>query len=248
MAIHTQYHVVLQGTKTSRPATPTNDLLYISTDTVEWSYYDTVGAAWSAWFSPFTAPLGIASGGTGQTAKTAAFDALSPTTTKGDVIASNGTNNVRKAAGQDYQTIVADSSASDGLSWLQRRHQMALFTSSSATNFTTGAAYAAVFGAAGSSPTQTKVDFQGWRQARIRVNAAISVLTVDAYIKIVDVTNSKDVTNAAYINSTTFDIWDSTWLTLDAATIAGDAKIEAQAIQGTGADVLRIDNIYLELK
>jgi len=41
--------------------------------------------------------VGIAKGGTGQTTKTAAFDALSPTTTLGDLIYSDGTNNVRLA-------------------------------------------------------------------------------------------------------------------------------------------------------
>ena len=39
----------------------------------------------------------IASGGTGQTTKTAAFDALSPATTLGDLIYSDGTDNVRLA-------------------------------------------------------------------------------------------------------------------------------------------------------
>ena len=33
-----------------------------------------------------TSPVGIADGGTGQTAKTAAFDALSPITTAGDLV------------------------------------------------------------------------------------------------------------------------------------------------------------------
>lgn len=39
--------------------------------------------------------IAIAHGGTGQTAKTAAYDALSPTTTLGDIEYNNGTNNVR---------------------------------------------------------------------------------------------------------------------------------------------------------
>lgn len=41
--------------------------------------------------------IGITKGGTGQTTKTAGFDALSPTTTLGDLIYSDGTNNVRLA-------------------------------------------------------------------------------------------------------------------------------------------------------
>lgn len=41
----------------------------------------------------------IADGGTGQSTATAAFDALAPTTTQGDIIYHNGTDNVRLAAG-----------------------------------------------------------------------------------------------------------------------------------------------------
>lgn len=43
--------------------------------------------------------VAIVNGGTGQTGKTAAFDALSPTTTAGDLITSNGTDNIRLALG-----------------------------------------------------------------------------------------------------------------------------------------------------
>ncbi len=43
--------------------------------------------------------VSIAKGGTGQTTKTAAFDALSPSTTLGDLILYNGTNNVRLPIG-----------------------------------------------------------------------------------------------------------------------------------------------------
>lgn len=46
-----------------------------------------------------SAAVGIAKGGTGQTTATAAFDALAPTTTQGDIIYHNGTDNVRLAAG-----------------------------------------------------------------------------------------------------------------------------------------------------
>jgi hypothetical protein len=61
--------------------------------------------------------LGIASGGTGQTTQTAAFDALSPTTTKGDVIVNDGTDNIRVAVGSDNQVLVADSTQASGVKW-----------------------------------------------------------------------------------------------------------------------------------
>lgn len=49
--------------------------------------------------------LGLSNGGTGATSATAAFDALSPTTTAGDLIYSDGTNNVRLAKGTDGQVL-----------------------------------------------------------------------------------------------------------------------------------------------
>ena len=63
------------------------------------------------------AAVTIGQGGTGQTGKTAAFDALSPTTTKGDLIANNGTNNVRVPVGTNGYVLTADSAQSSGLSW-----------------------------------------------------------------------------------------------------------------------------------
>lgn len=62
-------------------------------------------------------PVAIANGGTGQATKTPAFDALSPTTTKGDLIAYDGTDNVRRAVGTDGQVLTADSAQATGLNW-----------------------------------------------------------------------------------------------------------------------------------
>lgn len=61
--------------------------------------------------------LALANGGTGQTSKTAAFDALSPTTTKGDLIVYNGTDNIRVAAGTNDQVLIADSTQASGVKW-----------------------------------------------------------------------------------------------------------------------------------
>lgn len=60
-----------------------------------------------------TGALPIANGGTGQTNQTAAFDALSPTTSTGDLIYNNGANNVRLAVGSAAQvlTVVAGNPA-----------------------------------------------------------------------------------------------------------------------------------------
>lgn len=59
----------------------------------------------------------ISKGGTGQTTQTTAFDALSPLTTKGDLIVYDGTHNVREMVGSDGQVLTADSTQSTGIKW-----------------------------------------------------------------------------------------------------------------------------------
>lgn len=61
--------------------------------------------------------LGISKGGTGQTTKAPAFDALSPMTTKGDLIGFS-TLGVRLPVGSDTQVLSADSTAATGLKWV----------------------------------------------------------------------------------------------------------------------------------
>lgn len=58
-----------------------------------------------------TGTLAVANGGTGQTSATAAFDALAPTTTQGDLIYHNGTDNVRLAKGTASQVLTMNAGA-----------------------------------------------------------------------------------------------------------------------------------------
>ena len=67
--------------------------------------------------SNVTGTVAITNGGTGQTTKVAAFDALSPSTTKGDLIGFDGADNVRLAVGTNNQVLTADSTATTGLKW-----------------------------------------------------------------------------------------------------------------------------------
>lgn len=64
-----------------------------------------------------TGTLPIANGGTGQTTQTAAFDALAPTTTKGDLIVNDGTDNIRLAVGTNAYVLTADSTTASGVKW-----------------------------------------------------------------------------------------------------------------------------------
>lgn len=50
---------------------------------------------------------------------TTSFDNISPTTTKGDLIANDGTNNVRVALGTNNQVLTADSAAPSGVKWAE---------------------------------------------------------------------------------------------------------------------------------
>lgn len=85
-----------------------------------------------------TLPLG--NGGTGQTTASAAFDALSPNTTKGDLTVRGASSNVRLAVGSDGQVPVADSSATNGLAWktLQQGAKNYITYNSFENNATTG--------------------------------------------------------------------------------------------------------------
>lgn len=59
----------------------------------------------------------IANGGTGATTATAGFNAISPSTTKGDLIVNNGTNDVRLPIGSNGTVLIADSTQSEGVKW-----------------------------------------------------------------------------------------------------------------------------------
>lgn len=62
--------------------------------------------------------IAIANGGTGQTTALAAFNALSPLTTKGDLLTRDATNNIRVPVGTDGQVLVAASAQASGLQWV----------------------------------------------------------------------------------------------------------------------------------
>jgi len=64
-----------------------------------------------------TGALPIAHGGTGQTAKQAAFDALSPLGNLGGLVTWSSGHNVQQTPGSDTQVLIMDSTQTNGLRW-----------------------------------------------------------------------------------------------------------------------------------
>ena len=67
--------------------------------------------------SNVTGVVAIANGGTGQTTKGPAFDALSPNTTKGDITVYDTGVNARLAVGINGQVLTVDSTQATGVKW-----------------------------------------------------------------------------------------------------------------------------------
>ena len=66
-----------------------------------------------------TGALAITNGGTGQATQTLGFNALSPLTTKGDLVVNNGTNDIRLGVGTDNYSLIADAAQASGIKWAQ---------------------------------------------------------------------------------------------------------------------------------
>lgn len=67
--------------------------------------------------SGVTGILPLINGGTGFSTKAAAFNNLSPLTTKGDILVTDGASNFRLPAGAEGQILVQRAAAGSGLSW-----------------------------------------------------------------------------------------------------------------------------------
>lgn len=85
------------------------------------------------------AQLAITRGGTGANTATTAFNALSPLTTKGDIVTRDTTNNIRLPVGTNGQVLTADSAVTAGVKWATPSG-----SSSNAVTFVSTTPYAAL--------------------------------------------------------------------------------------------------------
>ena len=117
-------------------------VLVYSTTGTDWKVIGPVTREANMTLDDIGGTLAISKGGTGQTAKAAAFDALSPTTTKGDLIASDGSDNIRLAVGVNGQVLQADSTQTAGVKWADSSGgsagELNVITNPSGSSATTG--------------------------------------------------------------------------------------------------------------
>lgn len=184
---------------------------------LQWRTHDNSGTN-----TAITGATPIANGGTGQATQTAGFDALSPVTTRGDLIVRNATNNVRLGIGTTGKVITSDGTDP---SWN-------LLTSS---NFATAAKYLGGYGIIGSliganfnsvadqaitiSPSKYIIRFIVVTNASISLTTAVGgfytgagkggtilVAAAQTYSALTAPTKKLDVTLAAVVGTDTFAV------------------------------------------
>lgn len=161
-----------------------------------------------------TGTLSIAKGGTGQTSAAAAFAALAPLTTKGDILAYS-TTTARVAVGTDGQFLKADSGAATGVSYATLAYSdisgsLAISSTSGTLAIARGGtgqtSAAAAFGAL--SPLTTKGDLLGFSSANARLSVG---------------------SNGQVLTAQSGQTTGLLWATLGFSDLAGTADLSTQA-------------------
>lgn len=149
--------IVFNGSTNARKAVGSNNQVFIADNTVSG------GIKWGT--------VSVAGGGTGQVTATAAFDALAPTTTSGDIIVYNGSTNARKAVGTNGQPLVADNTVSGGVTY------KTLPISGGGTNSTSTPTSGALVYGNGTSYALTSTGNAFWDQTNKRLGIGTAVPT-----------------------------------------------------------------------
>lgn len=119
--------------------------------------------------------VAIAHGGTGQTTQTAGFDALSPTTTKGDLIVDDGTDAVRVAVGADGTSLTAISGDTAGIGYLVNANQGFMRNGKIVTSVASNNLTVAIKTLAGTDPSATDPVYIRIGNTDRAITAALSV-------------------------------------------------------------------------
>lgn len=92
------------------------------------------------------------------------------------------------------------------------------------------------------------LDFSRFREARITTWSSLQILSGNVGMKIVDVTNSVDITQGVTVNSTTPMRYTSPWSPLGNST-SGDISFQCQVVETVAnPDVIKIYSVQLGLR
>ena len=94
------------------------------------------------------------------------------------------------------------------------------------------------------------MDMTRFREARLTLWGCIGIGTSYCYVKVVDTTNSQDVTNALNVSETSAARHtNAAWKSLNSATYGStQCELELQVLEGVSDDVLKIYSAQLSLR
>ena len=200
--------------------------------------------------------LAITNGGTGQSTKTAAFNALSPTTTKGDLIASDGSNNVRVAAGSDGQRLVASSAASTGVAWQWSEMRVTMYAGQNNIVMTNQPNSAQIQPTSNANAWATRVDLTNAHQIRLGARVGVGSASANSprlilrYYTSLSATASDWIdigTSEVSVSLTSTGIARSSWIDI-AALAKADVFVTIISDGGNGTADPEFSAAYFEVR
>lgn len=190
-------------------------------------------------YNPGGTDVAIADGGTGAGTATAGFDALSPLSTKGDILAYS-TTNVRVPVGTNDQVLTADSTKTAGVKWANAPGTTLIDvmfggdTTASFTSTSTSYVQAGVFRFGGTTALGTPTN--------IRAIGAKDASPTSWDVRIFDLTNALEIAEATGNTGTVAELVDMGALS---NLSAGEAMWEVQLKRtgGTGGSEIHVHSI-----